>query len=174
MDNQRLYRFMDELRQQCRFTQLAFQQLKASLNGLDPEKVFFFVHAFLAHTGLVSRLLWPEREDSRPRGEQLRRELEVSEDSPLRLRGLAAQLEAEDERFEDWLETLDQAGYVDINVMPTAAIRDFKPDSFQRSLDPDTFKLHLRGVACDLKPVLEALKGLDTRIQLWQKTHHPW
>jgi hypothetical protein len=165
---------MDELRQQCRFAHVAYQSLKTSLNALDSERVFYHVHAFLGHAGVVARLLWPAREASMDRGTRLRTELKVGEGSVLQLRGMRPQLEAEDERFEDWLQGLESANYVDMNVMPVAAISDIKPDSFHRSLDPDTFMFHWRGVACELKPVSEELKALDFGIQSWQKTHHPW
>lgn len=174
MDNRILYKFMLELRQQCQFSQMAWKEIKSLLNGLDPERVFFFVHAYLHHVNLISRYLWPDREDSQARGEALRKALSLPDDSPLKLGSLREQLEHEDERFEDWVASLDNPDYVDINLMPMAAITDFKPDSFHRSLDSDRFRLHLRGVACELKPVGDAVRQLELSLQSWLKTHHPW
>jgi hypothetical protein len=174
MDNQILYKFMEELRQQCRFAQLAFQQLKASLNTLNPEKAFLFAQAFLGHAGMVSRLLWPERPESKERGECLRKELNVGDDSVLVLREIRRQMENPDERYEDWLNGLTNRNYVDMNVMPVAAIGEFKEDAFQRNLDPDTFKMHLRGGVCDLKSTAEALRKLESSLQYWLRGHQPW
>ena len=174
MDNPTLYKLMIELRQQCQFSQMAWKEIKSRLNGLDPERVFFYVHAYLKHLDIVSRFLWPERKDSRERGEALRKALNVPNESPLKLGPLREQLEREDERFEDWVGSLAHPDFVDINLMPMAAIVDFKADSFHRSLDSDTFKLHLRGVACDLKPVGNALRQLEISLQSWLKTHNPW
>jgi hypothetical protein len=55
MENVILYRLIDELRIQSRFAQFAFQNLKTSVHGLDPERVFFFVHSFLQHAANVNR-----------------------------------------------------------------------------------------------------------------------
>jgi len=174
MEGPVLYKFMEELRQQARFGLLAFQQLKVSLNTPDSERVFLFVHAFLGHALAVARLLWPTRSGSSERGQCLRTELEVGENSALGLGELRGQLENTDERYEDWLKRLDNRKYVDMNVMPAAALGGFKPDAFQRSLDPDTFKLELRGAACDLRHVADALGQMELAIQYWLRSHNPW
>lgn len=174
IDNLALYKFMEQLRRQCRFSQFAFQNVKSSLNGLDPEKVFFYARAFLFHAQAISRFLWPDRPESSARGERIRSELKITETSSLRMKGFRPQLEQEDERFEDWLGALENRNFVDMNLMPTAAISDFKPDSFQWSLDPDTFRFHLRGLPCELKPMAEEIRHLENAIQTWVQTHNPW
>lgn len=174
MDKQMLFKWMEELRQQCRFALGSFQNLKSCLNSVDTEKVFLFVHAFLSHAFVVSRILWPVRENSQARGEALRNELKIGEDSPLGLKSIQAQLQHPDERFEDWLEGLENRNYVDMNVMPAAAIGQFKQDAFQRSLDPDTFRLELRGASCDLRQVWDELRKLEGTVQFWLRSHHPW
>src|SRR5687768_12522897 len=75
MDNQVFYKLVDETRLQCGFARFAFQNLRSSVNSLDPENAFFYVDAFLLHAGNVSRLLWPERSQSQTRGERFRTEL---------------------------------------------------------------------------------------------------
>jgi len=174
MDNPQLFKVMEELRQQCRFALFAFQNVKTSLNGLDPEKVFFYVDAFLTHAVVISRLLWPEREASRGRGDQVRGALEIQEGSALRMQGFRTQLEQTDEKFEDWLTAMEQPNYVEMNLMPMAAISDFKPDAFHRNLDPDTFRLHWRGSVCELKPLVAEIRHAESQVQTWLKTHNPW
>lgn len=165
---------MEELRQQTRLALLAFQNLKGSLNSVDAERVFLFVYAFLNHAQVVARLLWPARAESQERGRRLRAELKVEESSPLALREISSQLDHVDERYEDWLGGLENRNYVDMNVMPAAAIGEFKQDAFQRSLDPDTFRLQLRGAGCDLRLVVDALRKLESTVQYWLRSHHPW
>lgn len=166
-----LYRMIEELRQQCRFAQTAFQSLRLRLNELDHERVFLETHAFLGHVTLMSRLLWPVRVSSSERGEILRKELQVPEDSPLRMSGGRSQVETFDEAFEDWLAELPGADYVDMNLMPIGTMAGSKTDVFQRSLDPDTMQLELRGVRIPLRKVSDAIRALDWSIQQWLRTH---
>jgi hypothetical protein len=85
MDKQLLYKLVEEVRLQGQFAHFAFQNVRNSLVGLDSERVFFYVHAFIAHASNISRLLWPARPESKDRGDQLRAELKVDDKSPLRL-----------------------------------------------------------------------------------------
>ncbi|MBI2928870.1 MAG: hypothetical protein HYY24_24670 [Verrucomicrobia bacterium] len=168
------FKVVEEIRQQCRFAQFAWQNLRTSLQSVDAEKTFFYVHAALDHALAVARLLWPAREASSARGEWLRKELRVPDDSPLRLREVREALERSDESFEDWLASLENTNYVDMNIMPQMAIGAFKQDTFQRSLDPDTQKLVLWGAACDLRSVANALRELDGAASTWLRAHTQW
>jgi hypothetical protein len=174
MNNQTAFKLLEEIRQQCRFAQFAFQNVRTSLNALDQEKVFFFVHAFLNHAWQVSRILWPARTESSARGEFLRCELKVPDSSPLFLREMRPHLERPDEWLEQWMESLASPGFVDMNIMPQGTISEFKPDAFQRSLDPETLRLTFRDDPCDLRPVAAELQKIEAASQSWLRTHNPW
>lgn len=174
MDKKVLYRTIEEARQQCRFAQLAFQSLRTRVNQQDPERVFLDVHAFLGHATMLSRLLWPARPSSAERGALLRQELKLLEPSPLRLPEIREQLDRFDEAYEDWLATLPEAGYVDMNLMPTGTLAGSKADVFQRSLDPDTLVLQFRGAPLDLRRTNDAVRALEAAAQQWLRTHQPW
>ena len=174
MDKKVLYRMVEEARQQCRFAQATFQLLRMRLNEPDPEKVFLEVHAFLGHAVMISRMLWPARSSSAARGESLRAELKVPAGSPLRMAGSREQVERFDEAYEDWLMTLSEADYVDMNLMPAGTTLGSRQDVFQRSLDPDMLTFHLRGVPMDLRRLSDALRDLEAAAQQWLRTHHPW
>jgi hypothetical protein len=174
MDNQLVYKFVEETRQQCRFSSLAFQNIRSSLNALDSEKTFYHVDAFLYHAHNLSRLFWPEREASRPRGERLRTELKVTDESPLKMLEFRRHVENFDERLEDWLTPLENRNYIEMNVMPQGTLGDFKPDKFHRSLDPETFQFHFRGDPCNLRQVADEIRKLETTIQSWFRTHSTW
>lgn len=174
MDKKILYRMIEETRQQCRFAQFTFQALRLRLNELDPERVVVDVHAFLGHAVTISRLLWPVRPSSNGRGETLRNELGVPVDSPLRMPGGREQVQTFDEAYEDWLSALPGADYVDLNLMPTGTMAGSKSDVFQRSLDPDTMVLQLRGVPIPLRKLSDAIRALEGAAQHWLRTHQPW
>jgi len=174
MDTKVLYRMIEEVRQQCRFAQTTFESLRLRLNELHQERVFVDAHAFLGHATMISRLLWPSRTESNARGEALRTELGIGTDSPLRMAGARSQVERFDEAYEDWLETLPEAGYVDLNLMPSGTMLGSKEDVFQRSLDPDTLVLRLRGAPIDLRKLADATRALEAQASKWLRTHNPW
>jgi hypothetical protein len=174
MDNQVIYKLMEEIRLQCRFSQAAFQNIRSNLAGLDQEKTFFFVHAFLGHAVRISRLLWPEREGSAARGETLRCELKAGEQGGLRMRNLRPLLEREDEWLEDWMGTLENKNYVEMNLMPMGTMAGFRQDSFQRDLDPDTYQMVYRGELIDLRLLLQEIRQMEAAVQQWFKTSKPW
>lgn len=174
MDNQILFKLMEETRLHGRFGLMAYQQLRASLRGMDPEKTFFFVHALLSNAAVVSRLLWPARVESQARGAELRKQLQVADHSPLRLDTLRPAVERPDESWEDWLAGLERKNYLDLNVMPVGTTSGYQQDAFQRSLDPDTLTLSLRGVTCPLPPLAEELRKLEAAVSAWLKGHNPW
>lgn len=174
MDNQVFYKLVEETRLQCRFARFAFQNIRSGANSLDAENVFFYVDAFLSHANNISRLLWPERETSKARGDRLRAELNISDDSPLRLREIQEQLDHFDERVEDWLEPMENRNSMDMNLMPQGTMADYTPDKFNRSLDPNTFQYSLRGSSCELRRVLDEISRLETALQMWFRTHNPW
>jgi hypothetical protein len=173
-DNQVMFKFVEELRLQCRFGKLANENLRSSVQGLDPERAFLYLHALLSHAAQASRLLWPDRTESKPRGERLRSELKVTGDSPLRLRDLRHKLETSDEHFEDWLSGMESPNYMDFNIMPQGTMLGYKQDTFQRNLDPDTYRLTFRGESCDLRPIVNEMHRLDSAAQTWLRTHNPW
>lgn len=174
MNNQILFKLLEEIRLQCRLARFAYDNLRTTLQALDVEKSFFYAHAVLVHASHVTRLLWPAREASKDRGEKLRSELKISSDSPLALRGLREHLDRPDEHFEDWLAAMERPDYVDLNIMPQGTISEFKQDRFQRNLDPETYKMVFRGDECDLRQLVNELHRLDSTVQTWMRTHSPW
>lgn len=174
MDQPILFKFVEEARQQSRFGQLAFAALRAGINAMDPERAFAATHALLHHAVAVSRLLWPERAESAPRGEALRAALKPDVDSPLRLGRWREAAGRPDEQFEAWLHHLEQPNFVDFNLMPQAALGEFRPDQFQHNLDPDTFDFGYRGERCNLQKLATALQRLETAAQVWLRSNKPW
>ena len=174
MNNQIFFKLLEEVRVQCRFGKFAYENLRKSLQGMDAEKTFFYVQAFLNHTGNVSRWLWPARPESKARGERLRTELKATDASPVNLRDLRVHLEASDEQLEDWIGAMENPGCLDFNIMPQGSISGYKQDTFQRSLDPDTNKLVFRGETWDLRRIADELHRIESAVQVWLRTHNPW
>lgn len=174
MDAQLQFKLIEEVRQQCRFGQIAMRQLKTDLWALDAERVFFYVHAFLGHAVALSRLFWPERPSSEERGALLRQELKVADDAPLQMRALRAELEHYDEHLEDWIGSLTHRNFHPMNVMPQGTLGGAMQDTFHRNLDPDTLRLEYRGVTCELRRVADQMHKIETDSDYWLRHHNPW
>ena len=168
------YRFVEELRQQCRFALVAFQQLRSAVNEFDQERVFVHAHSMVSHAAAVACLFWPARETSIARGEWLRREFPVAGTSPLQVVALRTSTKRPDESFEDWLGTLEKPDYVDMSVMAVGTLSGFKEDVFQRQLDPDALRFGFRNGVVDLHGLGQELRRLEGACQAWMKTHTPW
>lgn len=174
MDIKLTFKFVEEIRQQCRFTRVAFRALKDCVQTSDLDRVFLHAQAFVEHACQVSRLLRPVRAESQSRGEFLRRELAAGDDVLQAVRAFRERVGTSDEWFEDWLSSMDELNYVDMNMMPLGTMIGFKEDAFQRNLDPDVLQLRLRGQVCDLPKTAAELGRIETACDRWLRTHSPW
>lgn len=174
MDNKVIYKWVEEAAQRGRFAELAFKEIRGSLNEQVPERVFLHVHSYLSQVAALHGLFWPKRQASLPRGDKLREALGVADSSALNINTFRGQLAAEDEAYEDWLNGLPDSNYVDFNLMPASTMDGMGSDSFHRNLDPETFKLTYRGATCDLKKIHDELHSLQTAITRWKREHSPW
>jgi predicted DNA-binding protein YlxM (UPF0122 family) len=166
--------FVGEVSLQCQFAAFAYADFRSALAAHEQGRVFFSVHAFLSHAANVSKFFWPSRKASKSRGEFLREELNIDNNSPIRLRNFRNHLEHYDERLEDWASSSQRKNIVDRNIMPRNAISGIDPEDFHRNLDPQTLKFYFRGEDYDLSAIAEALEQTRGRAQDWLRRHDPW
>jgi len=174
MDNRVTFKWLAEIKLQCRFALLAWKQTRSNLAALEAETTFFYVHALLQHSVSLSRICWPIRAESKQRGDQLREILKLKDSSPLQLRDIRGHLDKDDEWLEDWIATQAEVDYVEMNLMPLGTIADYKSDSFQRSLDPETWALELRGITLNLKTIEKEIRHLELKSEQWMRINNPW
>lgn len=174
MENPLIFKLLEELTLQYRFARHAWQDLPAAIQLNDPERVFYCVHTFLAHTANISRLLWPANPATANRGVHLRQELKVDAGSPLELRALRELLDRFDERLVEWAAASEHRSFVQINLMPVGTLAGFKADDFHRSFDPETFRGAFEGVTFDLRLLWKELQKLELSARNWLKSHNPW
>lgn len=164
-------KWMEEIRTQCRFAAFAWQQMRSSLIGMDNDKSFFYVHAFLNHATEITRILWPENEDNHGRGESLRKALEIEDDSLLNQASLRRIITRFDERLELWMSTLENPHFLNSNIMPKGTMAGSREDVFVRSLDPETYRLELLDQTFDLRKLNEALSQANQSAERWLNKH---
>jgi hypothetical protein len=171
MENPRLIKFVEELRQQCRFGLIAWQGLHTSLNGMDNERVFFYVHALLDHSRRVAGFLWSENEALSETSAALREGLKVPESSDLKHPDLEHFAGANETQFDRWLNSLSHLHFLPMNVMPQGTMAEFQQDAFLRNLDPDLYVFHWYNRSIDLGQLVNALRQIDSLAESWLRRH---
>lgn len=169
MDHAQLVKRIEELRQQCRFGRLAWQGLRQSLNGMDNEKAFFYIHALVDRARMVSRFLWSDATESADQSAASRQALKVGDDSPLNGVELRQFADSDAAQFDRWLSGLDHLHYVGMNIMPQGTVSDFRQDAFLRSLDPELYQFTWYDRRLDLRKIALALRDLETVAESWLK-----
>ena len=175
MDTEELVKTVEEVRQQCRFGKYAWQGLRASLNSMDNEKAFFYVHALLDRARQVSHFLWstelsdPASDPASERRAAIRKVLKVQDDSVLNASELVVFADAEAGAFYRWLSSLDHHRYLGMNVMPQGTMSDFRQDTFLRSLDPDLFQFTWYDRTIDIRKIAQALHDVESVAESWLK-----
>ena len=149
--------FLSEIEMQSRFAASAAKRLVISVEHYDPIEIWSAIQSILIAAGNVSKILWPPRKTSVPRGAMLRELLDVDESNPLSDRNFRNHFEHYDERIEDWFASKKSAVYVDPIIGPPTAIMRSFPENVHRGYDPTTQTLTFRGESMDLVSILRAL-----------------
>lgn len=155
--------FLDEVKIQCEFALMSMNYLRGSLQRRDITDihtrimmVFHQAHAFLIHVANLSKLFWPDRKTIRKwpnakiRGEELRKILKISENSPIKNRRFRNHFEHYDDRIEEWAVTSQRKNYADMNIMTPGGISGIDIKDFMRNLDPNALILTFHGDSYDL------------------------
>lgn len=167
MDTAQRVKSVEEVRQLCRFGKYAWQGLRSSLNGMDNEKAFFYIHALLDRARQVSHFIWSSEYSDQSAA--LRDALKVGDDSVLKMGELAVFADAAEGNFYRWLSNLDHDHFLGMNVMPQGTMSEFRQDAFLRSLDPDLFQFTWYDRTVDIRKVARALHDLESVAESWLK-----
>jgi hypothetical protein len=164
-------KWIEEIRLQCRFASHAWQEMRRSLIGMDNEKSFFYVHAFLNHSMEIAQILWPNNKDCNERGKGLREALKLTEDNLLNQSSIRRIVTHFDERLELWMGTADTPHFLNLNVMPKGTVADAREDVFVRSFDSETYRLEILDQTFDLRDLYQTIRQLDKTAETWRKLH---
>lgn len=157
-------KFMAELHLLCYFALFSSDDMKALLNNRLPyedlrfynHRIWHALHGVLISAANISKILWPIP-DYAVRGQRLRQEPGVSDDSPLHSRSLRNHFEHVDERIEEWT-----GPRVDLNIGP-AEDRAGGRRPF-RHFDPWSGVVLFAGKRYDLLPIENAILRLRQRL----------
>src|SRR6266566_1966315 len=155
--------FLGEIEYQSQFAARAAEQLKTCTEKSDPIGIWSAVQSILIAAANVSKILWPTRPRSGPRGAALRALLAIEGSNALSDRKFRNHFEHYDERIEDWLSSTHSVTYTDpIIGSPPGFLRDF-PENAHRGYNPATQTLSFRGDSTNLGAILRALDEIRQR-----------
>lgn len=120
-----------------------------------------------SQAGSISRFFWPSRKEYKPRGRFLRHKLCISDDNPLKERGLRNRMEHYDEYLDDYLKDERMVGIILPDYVGPEPVRNAEsvPGHLFRAYFTDTGRVSILGVAFDLPPILEAIRDLDKIVE---------
>lgn len=160
-----LQAFIYEIQHQCKFSDLAFQDIVNALHEGSTDRVFFAAHSLLVAVGNISKLLWPTMESCKDRGRELRDLLQVSDASILKSRTFRNHFEHFDERLDKWANSSKRKNFVDSNIAPPGSISGLDTEDWMRNLDPISLTLTFHGDNYSISEIMEALKPICTAAQ---------
>lgn len=155
--------FVREINRQVSFGLRAAKDLFRSLDMQDTEAVWYSVQSLLVAVGNTSKLLWPSKSGDALRGIELRRVLELEDDSPLQSKRFRNHFEHFDERLDEWGPSLEGGMVVDSNIGDLGLILGGVKPEYVRNFDPSTGVLTFRGELYELKPIIDALVSLHDK-----------
>ena len=167
MEQERLVRTIEEVRQRNRFISMAWQGLQSSLNGMDTERAFFHIHAVAGFSRQLEQMLWNREGEGEERARALCRTLEIDEEAPAFLAHVPDMLDGTAGRFERWMDGLGHARFLGMNIMPRGTTADFRQDEFLRSLDPETMVFSWQGSSINLKEVHRVCSTIESATDTW-------
>jgi hypothetical protein len=149
--------YLTEVFEQCNYALYAMASLRFALNTQNIKLIFYSVHSFLNHIGNVSKLFWPHPQDIKKmekdyrRDIELKRILEIPENSPLKDKTFRNHFEHYDSRLDDWVRTSKRHNIARNCVGPKDRMfGGIESDDIFELFDPTNFILYFRGEVYDL------------------------
>lgn len=166
MDANSLGIYIHELRNQCLFTEAAFNIFNQSLQQQSSTGAFVAAHTALTATAQISLILWPTRARARARGEALRKALKLDDTHPLHDKRLADIADQPDEKLDQWIQaTKGEKIVIDlIGKVSALDANDVRDEALFRAYDPETKIFYYRGIGYNMQAIAKAVSGLGARI----------
>jgi hypothetical protein len=155
--------FISEVVKQANIAKRASERLCAINDSFDALEVWCSIQSILVAAGNVSKILWPSRKISIPRGEALRALLSIDDQSLLSDRKLRNHFEHYDERIEDWFKKTNSAVYMDSYIDPFKPAWGSNVPNIHRFYNPLTGVLTFRGESVDLFAILRELDDIMSK-----------
>ena len=166
--------FVEEIINQCEFALMSWEYLQECLmkigdnNLYGNNRIFLHIQAFLVAVANISKILFPNKKFA-SRGEELRKVLQVPENSPVENKKFRNDFEHYDERIESWAISSERKIISDMNISYNgfSAISNLDPTDCMRNLDilgdRENLTLTFHGESNNLTITMHAVKELHER-----------
>lgn len=163
--------YLHELRNQCIYTQGAFQVFNQSLEQKANNGVLFAAQAALTSASQVAAILWPPRARARRRGEVIREKLKLPDNHALGDRRFVELWDHADEKLDDWVKrTKGQQVLFDFVGTPDQLqqLQGLKEDGVYRMYDTSSKVFVFRGIGYNMENLAKAITEIGRRADMLQ------
>jgi hypothetical protein len=161
VDSQLQQLFVMEIKNQCIFAKIAYNDFRRSLESNDMDRIWYSIQGFLVAVANISKMLWSTKVKYPNRGEDLRKSLSVDNNSPLNSRKVRNHFEHFDDRLETWYEESPTHRYIDRSIASGINfVGGSAPIDYIRNFDNDRSVLTFRGEEYEIIPVINAVEEL--------------
>ena len=161
-----IHQLQREVEQQCQFAMIALQDIDAARETDDGLFFWYSVQNLLVSVGRISRILWPEDPEQPELRAQLRENLEVPDDSPLRPREFIERFERFDDVIETWHTHSESRRFFDLYTEPLDILGATDPRDRFRGYDTENGAVLLNGEKYLTAPISDAVERLAARARV--------
>lgn len=154
--------FHIEIQRQCRFAELASEQIKTGLESGNTDLVWYAIQSLLIAAGNISKIFWPNDSSYNDRGIELRKYYDIQDDSPLKQRLFRNHFEHFDDRLHIWASSVKSNIFADSNIGPME-VWGISENAFLRNFDPSKGLLSFRGEDYDLNIIRDAIQHVKEK-----------
>ena len=154
-----------EVERQCGFAMIALQDMEEAQANSDGKLFWYSVQGLLVSVEKLSLMLWPPNPRLPERGAELRRSLDVDDDSPLKDRSFLDRFSRFDEQIEEWYETSEHRRFFDSYTEPLDVLAETKPGDRFRGYDIEKNALLFHQELYYLDPVSRAIEELHQKAE---------
>ncbi len=161
MDSRLINLFQSEIKNQCDFALHSIESINKLMMpptaNFDSNEVWFYIQSFLISTANVSKLLFGTKPKISTERKLLRKTLNVSDDSAIRIRDMRNHFEHYDQRIERWNKTSTRRNFADKLIGPTNMISGIDPQDHFRHFDTSKGAIRFNGEEYLIQPIVDEL-----------------
>lgn len=169
LDNRLVDIFIGEVERQSKFALLSLNGMNDYLTSdsvdKDIDAFWLFVQSFLVSSANISKLLWNTEKGAPNESKELRKRLNVDNDSKLRTRRFRNLFEHYDEHLVTWSKTSKRKSYATSNIFPRGAVDGLNSEDIFRTYYPNENVLVFKGEEYEIQPVLDEIGSLYNKCQ---------
>jgi len=158
--------FQREIERQCKFVIVATDGIKFGLSNGNSDIVWYSIQNILVAVGNISKIFWPSNQKYLKRGDELRKSLDIEDNSSIQPRNFRNHFEHFDERLEKWATSSKRHNFVDSNIGPSNMIDGVNAEDYLRNFDNTTWTLNFRGDKYELKPIIKYIYDLYMKVSI--------